>query len=978
MAESTTTRSNDPINEKEVEKDKEIESQKEPMEDGEIVNLLKNLNIETEDLLSLINSLIHFNYELYSLKDISLLLTTENFNILKKLNEKNNIKINLILSQIYMNIINNDSLYSIYLIQISQDKINLLLQIIDEIISLTQKLSGFVFDPELFNLKTKLLSLIKSLSIILKTDNSNNKENNPENNKNEPIIRKLQELLDTLPTQFFSETYNELNQERDYFDILRTIEQYKINNFEDKFAQINNYYEQFDAFRTFVRCNSGVISYAQVSGGENSEISQNIINVDENTKIEFYHQYGLLILKFCKYHQYIFVNKKNKESENKEGEEEENDVRVVFLLDKIKHPDDDKTDENEEKKEEKEKEDEKKEGEKEDEKKEEKEEDKKEENEEKKEEEKIEDEKKKEEEEKKKEEEKKEVEGNNPEQNEAPKNNKKIENMMNEKLFISVTESKEYNELIKKEINNYLNTTKNFEKYEKIKQIRDQMSYYLSVLDVESYVPLYLTDFSKITISDNFTPSFLTNVTAGQSNELYLETRMNGTMLVYVEFGLEDKSKDITFEVNKYEINTNTFKSIYKEEKIEENFKFFILCSGYSLYQIKFDNTYSWFTSKDVNYRFALLRLIDRAKKEEENNENKNENEDKKEDEKEDKKEEKKDVKEEKEDKKEEVEEKVDEKFYCYFNGKNTCFNSNEICKKIKDFEEKKEGEEIINIPVILYLNKLRIVSIKKDENGKEQIAFIEKEDEDEKLVQKHTFEYQIIKYLKKTFKINPKDTETKKVIISIFSENRDLSTLFKEVEEQIKALNVSTINNSLNDTEYANFLEKIGFYPREIMDGYKVEYRLYDLCEQSLIYHLFLSNTKNIKIKKSILFLQFDKLVVNAAVFNEGAIFTKLKSKKEKDVNWKSSYFSNINTSDESGILDFFENANDTFENIDLVLSYVDYDDEKKKADLLKLFDKIKKHCQEKINPPVKVYIYDQKEIANNVFNYINLFYNN
>ena len=98
----------------------------------------------------------------------------------------------------------------------------------------------------------------------------------------------------------FSETYNELNQERDYFDILRTSEQYKINNFEDKFAQINNYYEQFDAFRTFVRCNSGVISYAQVSGGENSEISQNIINVDENTKIEFYHQYGLLILKFCK------------------------------------------------------------------------------------------------------------------------------------------------------------------------------------------------------------------------------------------------------------------------------------------------------------------------------------------------------------------------------------------------------------------------------------------------------------------------------------------------------------------------------------------------------------------------------------------------------------------------------------------------------------------------------------------------------
>ena len=46
------------------------------------------------------------------------------------------------------------------------------------------------------------------------------------------------------------------------------------------------------------------------------------------------------------------------------------------------------------------------------------------------------------------------------------------------------------------------------------------MKYFLSILDVESYVPLYLTDFSKIIISDNFTPSFLTNVPAGKKNEL--------------------------------------------------------------------------------------------------------------------------------------------------------------------------------------------------------------------------------------------------------------------------------------------------------------------------------------------------------------------------------------------------------------------------------------------------------------------------
>jgi len=46
----------------------------------------------------------------------------------------------------------------------------------------------------------------------------------------------------------------------------------------------------------------------------------------------------MLLLKFCKYHQYIFLNKEEKEEENK-NKDEENDadnIRVVFLLDKIK------------------------------------------------------------------------------------------------------------------------------------------------------------------------------------------------------------------------------------------------------------------------------------------------------------------------------------------------------------------------------------------------------------------------------------------------------------------------------------------------------------------------------------------------------------------------------------------------------------------------------------------------------------------
>ena len=935
----------------------EIENKTEKEHNGEeeIINILKNINNNSQDLLSLVNNLIHFCYKLNSLKNVEVMLTNEILDILKKLTDKGNIKINLILSKIYMHIISDESLFTNYLMEINESKVNILIRIIEECISLIEKINGFVFDPDLFKFKTKTLSLIKCIYLNRK------KEIN-----NEIINKKLEDLLYNIPGQFFSETYNELNKEKDYFTILKSLDSEKLNNFEDKFAQINNYYEQLEAFRTFVLCNSGMVTYAQVAGEQNPEVTdeEEKKDVDDTTKNQFYEEYGILLLKFCKYHHYVFLNKEKKDEENKEkknDEENEENTRVVFLLDKIKNEEGD----NENKEENKIKE---------------------------------------------------EKNENESEQPVSPKNNKKIENLLDDKLFVSVTESNEYNECIKKEINNYLNITKEYENTPQIKAIRDQMTYYLNILGVESYVPLYLKNFSKITISDNFTPSFLVNVPAGKITELYLETKLNETMLVFVEFSMEDKSKDINFEVNKYEIDTNTFKPIFKEEKIEDPFKFFILCNGYSLYQIKFDNYYSWFTSKDINYRISLLKLIDRPKKElnkaqnedkkldekeetkiedikeekhpeedknEENNEEKHSEEEKKEgkkiDEKEDKKEEKKE--EEKNDDKDKDKdsdnnkEESDGKFYCYFNGKNTCFNISDINKKIEELEKKEENEEIINIPVIFYLNHLRIVSIKKGENG-DEVIFNEKM-EDDKILPKHSFDYQIIKYLKKSLKLKkPKDAEKKRIIISIFSQNRELSSLSTEIEDKIKALNVSTINNSINDTEYVNYLEKIGFYPSEIIEGYKVEYKLYDLCEQSLVYYLYLSNIKNIQNKKSILFIQFDKLVVNASVFNEGAIFSKLKGKKEKDVNWKSSYFNNINISDVNSILDFLENANDTFEGIDLVLNYVDNDDENKQNKLKELFNTIKKHCQEKINPPVQVHIYNQNEIANNVFKYINCFY--
>ena len=851
-----------------------IEPPKLTEEDEKILKSFQILNPNIDDLITFVNDLSLFNHELKSFKNISFFINSENLDILKKINAKDNIKINLILSKIYNNIISNESLYSQYLIEITEEKINLIMQIIDECIILIQKLQGFVFDPELFKFKEKTLSLIKCIYFNCKSKITN-----------AAIIQKLEELLESFPTQFYSETYNELNKDKDLYDILRSKDVDKINNFEDKFAQINSYYEQFEAFKKFVECNSGVTIYSKIG-----DFGEELVNTKENIDLEqldFYQNYGMLLLKFCKYHQYIFLNKEEKEEENK-NKDEENDadnIRVVFLLDKIKQ------NVNEEKKE------------------------------------------------NEIEEKKENSENGQNEQNISNKNkgNKKIIDIMNQKSFVSMVESKEYNELIKKEINKYLEITKEYANDPKLKTVIEQMNYFLSILDVESYVPLYLSDFSKITISDNFTPSFLTNVPAGKTNQFYLETKTNETMLVFIEFNLEDKSKDISFEVNKYEIYSNEFKNIFKEEKIEDTFKFFILCSGYSLYQIIFDNYYSWFTSKDVNYRFGLLRLLDKPMKSLDNGED---NED------------------ERDDNEEYIDNNNDKnKFYCKINGKNIGFNIEKIYEKIKICSEKKD-ENIIYIPVILYLNTLRIISFTEGENEDNQISIKEYKDEEEELITKSFFEYKTKHYLSKILKLKSSDCTNKKIILSIYSQNRDLSDLNEEIAEKIKS-----VISSKKDNNHINYLKKIGFYPEEEIEGYKLDIKLYDLCEQSLIYHIIKTKSENKEITKPILFMIFDEKVVNASIFNKNSVLSELTDKKN--------YLSNVDISDENKVFEFLENINETMKGIELVLSLVDYKDKKKIEELI---EKIKKFCEEKLK--VNMVVYNENDMGKNVFKYMNLFY--
>ena len=103
---------------------------------------------------------------------------------------------------------------------------------------------------------------------------------------------------------------------------------------------------------------------------------------------------------------------------------------------------------------------------------------------------------------------------------------------------MTVNQPKEYNELIKKEIQNYLNLIKNFEKYENFKNIIWQMKFFLKIIFENIYKVINLSNISQNALKDNFNSFYSLNVPAGKSSELYFETKLNETTLIFIELSL--------------------------------------------------------------------------------------------------------------------------------------------------------------------------------------------------------------------------------------------------------------------------------------------------------------------------------------------------------------------------------------------------------------------------------------------------------
>ena len=200
-----------------------------------------------------------------------------------------------------MSIISNESLYNEYLLSIKEDDIkilNILLLLIENCVSIVEKLNNFVFSSDLFELKNKIIDLIKCIYYNCKAKI-----------KDEQKTLKILELMDSLPPKFFSSSYLELNKSKDLYEVYKTKEIEKINQFEEIFSEINNYYEQFESFKKFVENNSGVVNCSSINE-ESLSIKSEIFDFKPNKdKVDFYEQYGSLLLKFCKYHNYMFLDK---------------------------------------------------------------------------------------------------------------------------------------------------------------------------------------------------------------------------------------------------------------------------------------------------------------------------------------------------------------------------------------------------------------------------------------------------------------------------------------------------------------------------------------------------------------------------------------------------------------------------------------------------------------------------------------------
>ena len=758
---------------------------------------------------------VHLQNFYNNLKEVNLkeLITEENLDYFLNINQKENIKIDVLLSKIYNKILSCEDIYKNYFTDDKEEnkiKLTLLLKLISEPIIILDNFNHCFVSSENFQLKENLLKLIKFFYINLKDSLEDEEE------------EYLKKLLNELPNKFFSKNYVEIIKYKNiiYKNNAELLE--NIENIDDLFFELETYYEQLSALEllfnnleidedeeklnNYSSISNKDIKYKQNKGNrkgnseeeeeENEEMEtqdkskrtesirkkNNEIVYDENDIIS----YGNFLLKILLYQKFILTQEgkiegknKNKEKDNNEDNEflEDEDPKKtlsLFVIDAVKNI-------------------------------------------------------------------------NGRIQNKSNENIG-LGELLKGKICISLQEPKNYAEIIRKNINNFNSLSRNSNN-QTIKEIKEKLNRYISLSYENKYVNINIERINNIQYFSNFSKNGMV-IPNRDSRILYFENNEDKKGLLLIEFSLNDETKDIIFKINKYDSLTDSFKPIYNTGKINKKCKLCIYFDEKSLYQIEFDNKYSWLNPKDIDFSISLLRIIEddnNAKNINEDNDNENNinniNNDNN------------NINNEDNEKQNEdniyseiivsdaiLNNEKTIKFFCHNQDRNYTFNCNKIYKKIKDYQAQESNNSIQSeengISILISLNSLRFIT---SENGK--IKYTEVIDEKDKLITKQFYNRALSKYLNENFQLNKNENDennknNKNIFVNLYCLNKNLALISPKIKETINALNEYSINNVDKDQNkiYEQFLQKLGFYPDKKIGGYEIEYNLYDFPSKNML----------------------------------------------------------------------------------------------------------------------------------------------
>ena len=218
-------------------------------------------------------------------------LSKENLDKLKRMAIRNNILLNIIISQIYLRIIKNEDLFD----KISNNSL-LLISLGNEIIKIIDSLSEMVINEEIYILKKQVIKLIRFIYI------------NYKSKLDEEQILNLKDLVLELQSKYFSQIYQKII--INYNRILNEERNFDIKFLNDFLSETFSLDEQFDII--------------------NDLFKNNFFNHEKMKDATSIIQYGKLLMDFIFFDKIKIIIKEEEENLNE-------DNNIFLLLDAVKN-----------------------------------------------------------------------------------------------------------------------------------------------------------------------------------------------------------------------------------------------------------------------------------------------------------------------------------------------------------------------------------------------------------------------------------------------------------------------------------------------------------------------------------------------------------------------------------------------------------------------------------------------------------------